>query len=324
MDDDLSAEDLLAAAKRRTSAMEMETAAKAAAAAVAATTTPKKDNNSPQSKKASPSPVKEEKKDDAPESLTVPATAGENLQVESDGEESIDLNKKNNKPDEGKEGENGNNDNGIAPDESNAESEEEEDDDDSEDKEDDDDKSEVSASDLLAAVKGRMEQQKFMDEVKELRHQLDAKDEEIKTLKGQVQMAISTKQSLLIANQELEQQHLNDMEMSVRFEEDLRMSNTIHMDIRAEIEKDFMNDLASMAQKLHDAQVLVSEKEDQICKLEAQLTRKRLTDDQHCPDCVEKAEIIACLQEKVHKLEKLAPKQENDKVRFYKAKLGLK
>merc|ERR1712194_335940 len=116
---------------------------------------------------------------------------------------------------------------------------------------------------------------------------------------------------------------MGDMEESVRFEEDLQRASRVHMSVRAEIEKDFLNDLMKMAQQLQSREEELSKKEDTICKLEAKLTQKRVREEQ-CTDCVEKAETIKLLQEKVHRLEKLVPKQETEKVKFYRAKLGLK
>lgn len=334
--DDISAEDLLAAARRRTSSLVQDDAS---------ANKPKKGKKSPATK------TEDEKKEDEEvgredvneNSDVVKESAAKTEDKKKVDEQVADVNgnspakespaKQEKKEDDNEQAgrEDVNDDGSIevnaeagteGPGESAAVSEDEDDrseEEESSEEEEDDDKS-VDATDLLAAVKGRMEQQKLMDETRDLRRMLDVKEEEIKTLTGQLQMAISTKHSLLIVNSELEQRHEQDMQASVRFEENLHLAGRVHLNVREEIEKDFVNDLNRMAQRLHSTEIMLSEKEDKICMLEAQLTQKHIKEA--CTECLEKTETIALLQGKVHKLEKNAPRPITNKVKFYRKKLG--
>lgn len=173
-----------------------------------------------------------------------------------------------------------------------------------EDSDDDDDEEEVDARDLLAQVNARMEQQRLMEEVKQLRATIEQKDTEIEQLTGQLRMAISTKCDLVIAHTELERLHESDMERRKNYADEVKRHNLYLQEVRAEVEMDFMNELTQLAAKCQESEE----------KRQAEVTEKDLT--------------IKLLEQKIYRMEKNAlqgssARPDNDKVKFYKKRLGV-
>jgi hypothetical protein len=170
--------------------------------------------------------------------------------------------------------------------------------------EDEEDAKSVDANDLLAQVRARMEQQRLMDEVKELRTTLEKKNVEIEQLTGQLRMAISTKCDLVIAHTELERLHEMDLKQRDQYAEYMKKANLQLMEVRAEVEREFMNELTNLAKRVQVAET----------------TREE--------DAKEKDEVIRLLEDKIKRMERNAlggasARPDTDKVRYYKKKLGL-
>jgi hypothetical protein len=170
--------------------------------------------------------------------------------------------------------------------------------------EDEEDEKSVDANDLLAQVRARMEQQRLMEELKELRTKLESKNVEIDQLTGQLRMAISTKCDLVIAHTELERLHEMDLKQRDQYAEYMKKANLQLMEVRAEVEKEFMNELTSLAKRV---QVAEQRREE---------------------DVKEKDEVIRLLEDKIKRMERNAmqgtsARPDTDKVRYYKKKLGL-
>lgn len=185
------------------------------------------------------------------------------------------------------------------------------------DSDDSDEDIDASAKDLLAAAKGRMEQQKLMDELKQARLTIAQRATEIQQLKGQVQMAICTKRDLVMANQDLEIQHQVDLhELSLK-ECDLRRSSFHNIELRADIEKEFMNELTELSLKVERAESRrieeLKEKDKVISFLRRKLSRmddliemaQRISESEEAlvRECDGKDELIQALQEKIRHLE---------------------
>ena len=174
----------------------------------------------------------------------------------------------------------------------------------SDDDDSEDEVEEVDARDLLAQVNARMEQQRLMEEAKELRSVIEKKNAEIEQLTGQLRMAISTKCDLVIAHTELERLHEQDMKVRETYADDMKRSNLYLMEVRAEVEKEFMNELTQLSQKVQ----------------ESEERRKK--------DVEEKDLTIKLLEQKIYRMEKNAlqgssARPDSDKVKFYKKKLGV-
>lgn len=182
-----------------------------------------------------------------------------------------------------------------------SEEDEESSDDDSDDEEEEE---EVDARDLLAQVNARMEQQRLMEDAKQLRATIEQKDTEIEQLTGQLRMAISTKCDLVIAHTELERLHESDMERRKHYADEVKRHNLYLQEVRAEVELEFMNELTQLATK-------VAETEE---RRQQEVTEKDLT--------------IKLLEQKIYRMEKNAlqgssARPDNDKVKFYKKRLGV-
>lgn len=170
---------------------------------------------------------------------------------------------------------------------------------------DESDADSITATDLLEKVNARMEQQKLMEELKELRSTLERKDHEIEQLTGQLRMAISTKCDLVIAHTELERIHEMDMQEKDAFANQLKRNTLLNLEIRAEMEIEFMNEIDTLSKQVEES--------------ERQRTHENMEKDLE----------IAQLQEKIRRLEQnaagfgVATRPEDDKVRFYKKRLGM-
>ena len=187
--------------------------------------------------------------------------------------------------------------------------------DDDDDDADDEDESEEEESEneeeeeidtraLLSQAKGRMEQQRLMEEVHELKRALEKKNAEIDQLTGQLRMAISTKCDLVIAHTELERTHEMDLKQRDQYAEEMKKTNLRMIELRAEIEREFMNELTSLATQVDEAE------------------KRRVA------DLAEKDEEVEALNAKIRKMEQNMAKgrsarPESDKVKYYKKKLGM-
>ena len=179
-----------------------------------------------------------------------------------------------------------------------------EEDEESSDDDSDEEDEEVDARDLLAQVNARMEQQRLMEDAKQLRATIEQKDTEIEQLTGQLRMAISTKCDLVIAHTELERLHESDMERRKHYADEVKRHNLYLQEVRAEVELEFMNELTQLATK-------VAETEE---RRQQEVTEKDLT--------------IKLLEQKIYRMEKNAlqgssARPDNDKVKFYKKRLGV-
>lgn len=179
-----------------------------------------------------------------------------------------------------------------------------EEDEDYEEDEEEPEEEDVDAHDLLSKVKGRMEQQRLMEEVKELKRTVEKKNSEIQQLTGQLRMAISTKCDLVIAHTELERTHEMDLKQRDQYAEEMKKTNLRMQELRAEIEREFMNELTSLSNQIQEAE-------------------KRREED-----LAEKDKEIEELNAKIQKMEKnaaraVSARPESDKVKYYKKKLGM-
>lgn len=171
--------------------------------------------------------------------------------------------------------------------------------------EEEEDAEDVDARALLDQVKSRMEQQRLLEEAKELRRVIEKKDAEIEQLTGQLRMAISTKCDLVIAHTELERLHEGDLKRRDEFAEHMKRSNLALVEMRAEIEKEFMNELTSLSTQVQQAD------EKRMQELEA------------------KDQIIGLMEDKIRRMElaamggQSARRHDDDKVKFYKKRLGV-
>ena len=95
-----------------------------------------------------------------------------------------------------------------------------------------------------------------------------------------------------------------DLKQRDQFAEHMKRSNLALIEMRAEVEKEFMNELTSLSKQVKEAE------------------------DIRTKDLAEKDEIIRLLEEKIRRLELTAMggmsvRRDNDKVKYYKKKLGV-
>jgi len=162
----------------------------------------------------------------------------------------------------------------------------------------------IETSELLSKCSERMELQKLMEEVRDLKESLERKDEQLEQLSGQLRMAISTKCDLVIAHTELERMHELDIQQRDGYVESMKRSNIILEEMRAKIEKDFMNEIASLVSKMQSM------------------------DKDHKNESVEKDLIIAHHQENIQRFEARAARGTSvrpttEKVKHYRKHSGM-
>jgi chromosome segregation protein len=181
----------------------------------------------------------------------------------------------------------------------------------------DSEEEDVSAHDLLAVARGRLEQQKVMEDLRKAREALQEKDAEIEHLQLQLQIALSTKRDLVIVNQELEDQHEQDRQQLTEKEHDLKRTSMACQEVKAQVEKEFLNELAEMANKLEEAEKRrvqeVAQKNQTINMLKGKVAKmgeliqlaQRIEESEArlIEENREQEEIIRRLQEKVRRFE---------------------
>jgi len=149
----------------------------------------------------------------------------------------------------------------------------------------------LATKDLLERANERLVNQQLMDEIKELKECIERKDKEIEQMGGQLRMAVATKCDLIIAHTELERHHEVDLQMKEKTVKEMKSTNNTLVEMRADMEKEFMNELVALANNIEELQSKqkkemhakneelqrtmyeVSEKEYQIQILEDQIRR---------------------------------------------------
>jgi hypothetical protein len=107
-------------------------------------------------------------------------------------------------------------------------------------------------SDILEKAHDRIALQKVKEEMKDLEQSVERKNEEIEMLSGQLRRAVATKCDLVLSHTELERHH----EVSLKSKDNdmvmLQKANYTLLEIRAEVEQEFMNELAGLAETMKE------------------------------------------------------------------------
>jgi hypothetical protein len=135
--------------------------------------------------------------------------------------------------------------------------EEDEEEEDEEEEEDDDEEEvdvEVDCKELLERAHDRIARQHLQDEVEKLKELLDRKDTEIERLAGQLRRAINTKSDLVAAHSDLEKFHYDELQKKDTDVQSLRQSNAMLLEDYSNKEKELLNELVMLTEKLFDSE----------------------------------------------------------------------
>jgi hypothetical protein len=109
-----------------------------------------------------------------------------------------------------------------------------------------------NTSNILEKAHDRVALQNLKEEIKALEATVEKKDDEIEQLSGQLRRAVSTKCDLVLSHSELERFH----ESSLKKRDDdmvlIQQANYALLEMRANIEKEFMNELAIVAEDMEE------------------------------------------------------------------------
>jgi hypothetical protein len=130
---------------------------------------------------------------------------------------------------------------------------------------------------LLMRANQRIQDQFYRDEIKSLQDIIRHKDEELAVLTCQLRRATTTKCDLVVACTDIERQHEFDLKAREANVKIIKKENLSLMETRAEVEKEFMNEIADLTRRLADMdrkqrnQML--EKDFEIAKLQERIRR---------------------------------------------------
>jgi len=168
------------------------------------------------------------------------------------------------------------------------------DDEDGEEEEEEDDRSvssmeSVDAATLLEMAHDRLHFQDLQDEVRQLKEVIARKDRELENLTGQLRRAVATKCDLVLAHNELEMHH----EQNLRRRDDglmqLKKANLGLVEAQSEVEKDLLNEIVTLTERIKAMERRRQQDMDEW-------------DDMHKNEIAQKEFKIAKLQEELRKL----------------------
>lgn len=157
---------------------------------------------------------------------------------------------------------------------------------DNEDEDDSDDakpSSHKSAHQLLEKAQARLQLAEYEGKINDLKEELMEKNEKITTLTLQLRRATASKCDLVVACSDIESQKLSLEELHGREERKWKQMPLREQEVRAEVEKEFMNELSLLMDQMtdlkrrHRNQLL--EKDFEIAQLQEKLRRKEMGED---------------------------------------------
>jgi len=144
-----------------------------------------------------------------------------------------------------------------------------------------------SSKRLLRCVDQRLQYQNNNDEVRELREQNEQMKDQAEVIAEQLRRAVETKCDLVLAQNEMERRHEQNLIMKDDEIRGLRMYIQEILENQAETEMSFMNEIASLAKQLDDKRVKhlkeLEEKESKIVRLEGRIQRMKISSVRDVP-----------------------------------------
>eukprot|EP00542_Grammatophora_oceanica_P020070 CAMPEP_0194026214 /NCGR_PEP_ID=MMETSP0009_2-20130614/528_1 /TAXON_ID=210454 /ORGANISM="Grammatophora oceanica, Strain CCMP 410" /LENGTH=255 /DNA_ID=CAMNT_0038664781 /DNA_START=44 /DNA_END=811 /DNA_ORIENTATION=+ len=138
----------------------------------------------------------------------------------------------------------------------------------------------TSTEDLLAIAQIRIHQQELTEEIRGLKNILREKDDQVQRLTGQLRRATATKCDLVNAFADLEKQKELALKDGSWDAHKVKQDALTQLESKAEMERQFMNDLAIMFEKIVDMdrqhKNAMIEKDFEIAKLEEKIRRQKM------------------------------------------------
>ena len=141
----------------------------------------------------------------------------------------------------------------------------------------DEEETSTDAEELLAFANIRLQQQKLLNEVKQLREIVSQKDEQVMQLTVQLRRATASKCDLVLACTEMERLKEEAEKYGSEEAREVKKGYLAVLEARADVEREFMNELATLSNVMDDMdrryknQLL--EKDFMIAQLEEKLLR---------------------------------------------------
>jgi hypothetical protein len=155
-------------------------------------------------------------------------------------------------------------------------------------------------SNLLEKAHDRLALQNLKEDIKELEATVDRKNEETEQLSGQLRRAVATKCDLVISHSELERHHELNMKQRDSDMVLMQQANYALLEIRAKIEKEFMNELSKVTEDMKEEKAKHREEMDDWERM-------------HRNEMLEKEFQIAKLSEEIRKATGHAPRSDKKK-----------
>jgi len=112
-----------------------------------------------------------------------------------------------------------------------------------------------NTSDILEKAHDRIALQKVKEEMKALEQVVERRNEEIEILAVQLRRAVATKCDLILSHTDLEYHHELSLKSKGTDLVIIQKANYTLLEIRAEVEQEFMNELAALAESMKEASI---------------------------------------------------------------------
>jgi len=140
-----------------------------------------------------------------------------------------------------------------------------------------------SAQELLEKAQARLQLTEYEAKINDLKEELMEKNNKISTLTLQLRRATASKCDLVVACSDIEAQKLGLEELHGKEERKWKQMPLREQEVRAEVEKEFMNELAILMDQMNDMKRRhmneLLEKDFEIAQLQEKLRRKEMGED---------------------------------------------
>lgn len=143
--------------------------------------------------------------------------------------------------------------------------------------------SQKSAQQLLEKAQARLRLTEYEAKINDLKEDLMEKNSKISTLTLQLRRATASKCDLVVACSDIEAQKIGLEELHGKEERKWKQMPLREQEVRAEVEKEFMNELTSLLDQMNDLKRRqkneLLEKDFEIAQLQEKLRRKEMGED---------------------------------------------
>lgn len=148
--------------------------------------------------------------------------------------------------------------------------------------------SQKSAQELLDKAHSRLKLSEYEQKIVDLKEELMDKSKKISTLTLQLRRATASKCDLVVACSDIEAQKIGLEELHGKEERKWKQMPLREQEVRAEVEKEFMNELTLLMDQMNDMKRRhkneLLEKDFEVAQLQEKLRRKEMGEDSNVVD----------------------------------------